>query len=315
MLIKRIIRKFLRIFFKIFKYDKPLGYVFMLHRIAEIENDKLFPNENMKVSPAFLDSQLEILKKTYNIIPASHIPLYLKKRHKKPFIVFTIDDGYKDNLYNALPVFQKHNIPFTVFVTIDFPDQKAVLWWYVLEDLLLKNDLLHLNNGKTYECRTKAEKETAFMEIRAEILKSDQTDLVNQLNRLFYGYKIDWFSKTKELCMTWDEVKLLSEEPLVTIGGHTVHHYNLKQLPESQAAEEILLGNKLLAEKIGKDIDVFAYPFGSPNEANKREYKIITRYFSGLAFIAFGGAVTKLSKRNVLPRIMFTHDFKVEELI
>lgn len=315
MLIKRIIRKFLRTFFKIFKYDKPRGYVFMLHRIAKIENDKLFPNENMKVSPAFLDSQLEILRKTYNIIPASHIPLYLKKRHKKPFIVFTIDDGYKDNLSNALPVFKKYDIPFTVFVTLDFPEQKAVLWWYVLEDLLLKNDSLHLNNGKTYVCRTKAEKETAFMEIRAEILKSEQTDLVNQLNQLFYGYKIDWLSKTKELCMTWDEVKLLSKEPLVTIGGHTVHHYNLKQLPESQATEEILLGNKLLAEKIGKDIDVFAYPFGSPNEADKREYKITARHFSGLAFIAFGGAVTKLSKRNALPRIMFTHDFKVEELI
>ena len=309
MLIKRIIRKFLHVFFKVFKYDEPLGYVFMLHRIAEIEDDKLFPNENMKVSPVFLDSQLEKLKKAYNIIPVSHIPAYLKRRHTKPFIVFTVDDGYKDNLYNALPVFQKHGLPFTVFITLDFPDQKAVLWWYVLEDFLLQNDSLHLNNGKTYICRTKEEKETVFMEIRSEILKLDQTDLVNQLNRLFDSYKINWLSKTKELCMTWDEVKLLSESPLVTIGGHTVHHYNLKQLPESQAMEEILLGNKLLAEKINKDIDMFAYPFGSPNEADKREYKIVEKHFSGLAFIAYGGAVTKLSKRNAIPRIMFTQNF------
>lgn len=314
MIIKRAIRKFSHLFFKIFKHSNPLGYVFMLHRVANIENNKLFPNENMKVSPVFLNSQLEKLKKTYNIISASHIPLYLKKRHKKPFIVFTMDDGYKDNLYNALPVFCKHNIPFTVFVTTDFPNQKAVLWWYVLEDLLLKYDSLHLNNGKTYVCRTKTEKETVFMEIRSEILKLNQTDLINQLNQLFDGYKINWLSKTKELCMTWDEVKILSENSLVTIGGHTVHHYNLKQLPESQATEEIIQGNKLLSEKIGKKIDIFAYPFGSTNEVGKREYKIIKKHFEGLAFIAYGGPVTKLTKKNVIPRIMFTEDFALTQL-
>ena len=108
----------------------------MLHRVDDFETGKLWCNEHMKVTPDFLDSLIIKLKEKYDIIPLTEVPSRLKQKNKRKFIVFTMDDGYKDNLTKALPVFKKHNAPYTIFVTTDFPDKKAVLWWYELEDNL-----------------------------------------------------------------------------------------------------------------------------------------------------------------------------------
>ena len=83
-------------------------------------------------------------------------------KHKRKFAVFTMDDGYKDNLTNALPVFKKHNLPYTIFLATDFMEGKAILWWYVIEDLILGHDEIVLSNGMTIPTKTKHEKEDAL---------------------------------------------------------------------------------------------------------------------------------------------------------
>ena len=55
-------------------------------------------------------------------------------------IVFTLDDGYLDNYTNALPIFIKYNVPFTIYITTSFPDHKFTMWWYALEDIILNSN-------------------------------------------------------------------------------------------------------------------------------------------------------------------------------
>ena len=40
-------------------------------------------------------------------------------------VILTFDDGFRDVYENALPLLQKHSIPFTVFLTTDFVGHKA----------------------------------------------------------------------------------------------------------------------------------------------------------------------------------------------
>ena len=258
--------------------SESLGYIFMLHRVDEFETGHLWCNEHMKVTPAFLDEQIAALKQKYDIIPLEEVSERLSHPKKKKFIVFTMDDGYKDNLTKALPIFKKHDVPYTIFVTTDFPDQKAVLWWYELEDLLLAHDSLTLSNGVSYPARTYQEKCDSFLKIREEILKLNQKDLENELNRLFEGFEIDWTAQCEKLCLSWDDIRSLKNEPLVTIGAHTKHHYNLKQLSSGEEVKmEVDEGCKLLKENAGIEPRVFAYPFGSSTEAGEREYEILSK--------------------------------------
>ena len=241
------------------------GYVLMLHRVAEHNSSGIVENENMKISPAFLDSFIAKCKKKYEIIASDKICEYIKSGNKKKFLVFTFDDGYKDNFSTALPVFEKYDAPFTIFVASDFPNKKAVMWWYGLEELLQQTEKIVLSNGKEYSCKSFDEKNKAFCELRSEILKIEQTQLFGELQKIFSAYQINWHKYCDELCMTWSDVAELVKNPLVTIGAHTAHHYNLHALPSekdvhSEISEGITefkkkIGDKEIIEKLTKQIN------------------------------------------------------------
>jgi peptidoglycan/xylan/chitin deacetylase (PgdA/CDA1 family) len=50
-------------------------------------------------------------------------------------VAITVDDGYRDFLAHAHPVFSKYEIPVTVFPVSDFLDKRTWLWWDQVEYL------------------------------------------------------------------------------------------------------------------------------------------------------------------------------------
>lgn len=288
------------------------GYVLMLHRVAEHNPCGIVENENMKISPAFLDSFIAKCKKKYEIIASDKICEYIKSGNKKKFFVFTFDDGYKDNFTNALPVFEKHNVPFTIFVASDFPNKKAIMWWYGLEELVQQNERIVLNNGQEYFCKTFDEKNKVFCELRSEILKIEQTHLFDELPKMFSAYQIDWRKYCDELCMTWNDVAELVKNSLVTIGAHTAHHYNLHALhTEKDVQNEISEGIAEFKKNINFVPTVFAYPFGSPNEITEREINAVKEMKFKYAFIGTGGGVKKEFELFAVPRIALIENVRL----
>ncbi len=295
-----------------------MGYVFMLHRVGNIDQSKLMANENMKVSPEYLDDFLKFMKSKYDIVRTEEVPSLLNKERNRPFVCFTMDDGYKDNYTTALPIFKKHNVPFTIFLASDFMKGTANLWWYALEDLILNHEEIELSDGSKYTTRTMEEKQDSFMEIRKLILGLNPLVLEDSLYSLFSSYSINWRSRCKELCMTWAEVEELRKEPLVTIGGHTQKHACLKSLPSiDDVRNEVRMGWQMINEYTGLTPEVFAYPFGTKNEADVREFVVLQdmKVFYKLAFRATGGPITKEdSNLYSLPRIILTNNFRWDEM-
>ena len=88
--------------------------ILMLHTV----NDRpdLNPLGVLSVSAKGLDSYLKMFKKwKYQMISMDDL---LNRRYdeKKPYVVLTFDDGYKDNLTVALPVLKKYGARATIFV-------------------------------------------------------------------------------------------------------------------------------------------------------------------------------------------------------
>ena len=287
--------------------DGALGVVFMLHHITNKNPIGIPTNDDLMVSPKFLENIIwKYRKEKFDFISLYELSEIIdsNKKSRHPFIAFTIDDGYLDNYTLALPIFERHKVPFAIFVATDFIDQKAILWWDVLEDLVLHNDILRFNR-QSYPCHTFQEKWDTFRIIREDILKFDQSQLIGTLQKAFSDYHIDWYKPIREKAMTWGQVKELSQHPLCTIGGHTVSHPALNQLSDDDFRQEVRVGIEKLESITGKKIHHFAYPYGSPNEIGEREYRLIKEFNFKTSFISYGGCITEENKNNIthLPRV------------
>lgn len=287
------------------------GYVLMLHRVAEIDRNGISMNENMKVSPSFLENFIQKYRNEYDFIAATEIKERLKSRCRKKFIVFTMDDGYLDNFTEAFPVFEKYNVPFTVFIATDFPNKKCFLWWYTLGNLVLKNNSVKTSDGIVYDCSSLKLKNTAFEKLRARVLCLDQNNLIAEFIKLFRIDSSDIESINDKYCMDWKNIAELHDSPLVTIGAHTARHCNLRALKSACDVEkEINEGVSELKNHIADyNAEVFAYPFGSPFEIGKREIKTAKKIGFSNAFIGYGRGVKRNSDLYALPRIAFTENF------
>ena len=104
---RKLIRRKFRTLFNLV-YNKPIGTIYMLHRVHPFEKGKLSLNENMKVSPEFLERFiLERLDK-YEFLSLDQAIAVIEKKIKltKPFIVFTFDYGYAVNYTYAYPIYK-----------------------------------------------------------------------------------------------------------------------------------------------------------------------------------------------------------------
>lgn len=68
--------------------------------------------------------------------------------------------------------------------------------------------------------------------------------------------------------LTWDEIRKLDDEGLITIGSHTINHPNLASLSEEQQRAEIFGGKQELEKQLGRPVYDLAYPYGSFNETS-----------------------------------------------
>lgn len=291
-----------------------IGLVYMLHHIAKKNPHGIPTNEDLKVSPSFLENIIIKYKKQgFDFISLDQLNKIItsNKKPERPFIAFTIDDGYLDNYTQALPVFERQQVPFTIFVATDFIDKKAILWWDILEKLVLKKNSI-IFDGNRYQCQTFQEKWNVFRILREKILNFDQTKLDILLKESFSEYDIDWLEPIRREAMSWEQVKEISQHPLCKIGGHTVSHLALNKLSEQEFQEEVADGIAKLQSAIGKPIQHFAYPYGSPNEIGEREYDLISRFNFKTVFTAYGGCITENNKQQIthLPRV-YLHERKL----
>lgn len=299
-------------------YYSGMATIFMLHRVHPFDASKLPPNENMKISPEFLETLIiELKAKGFEIISLDRLHALLQGNQiveKK--IVFTLDDGYKDNFDIAYPIFKKHNVPFTIYLTTSMPENEAFLWWYILEDLILNNDEIILSNKLKMNCLTKKDKIKTFFSIRELIISFEPDNFEYRLKDLFKYYEINWRSKCNKMSMSWQDVEVLSKDEIVTIASHTKNHYALNRLSEADIIKEVLSANTLIESKINKKVEHFSYPFGTKNEIGSREFKLLKSMGFKTATTTRNGNIYSEHKKHMecLPRIMLTENYKIKQI-
>lgn len=69
------------------------------------------------VAPDAFERQMRYLARTRAVVPLPELADRLRKGESVAgCVALTFDDGYRDNLENALPILEKYNLPATIFV-------------------------------------------------------------------------------------------------------------------------------------------------------------------------------------------------------
>ena len=68
--------------------------------------------------------------------------------------------------------------------------------------------------------------------------------------------------------LNWEQVRQIDQNPLFTIGSHTVDHLNLADQNADTQRFEIIQGKQQLEAQLGHPVRTFAYPYGAFNAAS-----------------------------------------------
>ena len=256
------------------------GFIFMLHRILpQKEREEFTWNRGLAISPEKLEEWVLFFKsKNFDIVSIDEALKRCEIIGSRKFVVITMDDGYKDNLTLGLPLFEKLNIPVTIYISTCFPNNTTIYWWYFLEEFLQENDHIDLTPiglCLKFECISSEQKSIAFKGIREKLRQADYQTHVRFAAEIC-GIKNLNDVNTK-LNLTWEEVRLLSKSPLITIGAHTVHHVSLSNQTAETAEIEIFSSKKEIEAQTNLDVYHFAYPYGSLGDASKREFSLLKK--------------------------------------
>jgi peptidoglycan/xylan/chitin deacetylase (PgdA/CDA1 family) len=260
------------------RWTQGAGAILMLHHVRPPSKAAFAPNQILEVTPDYLDLVLGRVRALgFDIIPIGEVMARLKAPTSRAFVALTFDDGYIDTVDHALPVLRKHTAPFTVYAAPGFAEATAPLWWIDLEDVVARSDTVvaQLDGGEHHFVTVSlAQKTAAFETIYWTLRKGPEPVLRAEIDRLARKAGIDPLARTRHLCLDWSGLKRLANEPLCTIGAHTLTHPMLAKHPREVAMAEIMDSKQQLEKQLHRDIRHFAYPVGDPGSAAEREFDL-----------------------------------------
>jgi peptidoglycan/xylan/chitin deacetylase (PgdA/CDA1 family) len=146
-------------------------------------------------------------------------------------VLLTFDDGYRDNLENALPILRRYGYPAVLFVPIGFLDGERPL---------------------------PHEESLRLLGIRNETVD-------------------------------WDELAEL-EAGGIRIESHGIGHRPLSELDPAEATREIALSKLRLEERLGREVEAFAFVKGSLADYHPEHASLVQQAGYRLGFTSVSGA-------------------------
>ena len=295
-----------------------LGAIFMLHHVLPGAPEAFSPNRILKITPEFLDDTIrQILEAGFDILSLDEVAERVKDGGKasRPFVAFTLDDAYRDNLEHAAPVFRRYGAPFTVYAPTDYIDGTGDLWWLALEKAIAK--LPHATcviegEALSLPAVSVEDKDAAYHTLYWRLRRIDETVARSIAAELCAEAGVDTSAMCRELVLGWDGLRELAADPLVTIGGHTLRHYALAKLGAGAARHEMAASVARLETELRRPIKHFSYPFGDACSAGAREFDVARELGMVTAVTTRKGMIhaRHASSMMALPRVSLNGDYQ-----
>ncbi len=265
---------------RFFNRDKVT--ILMLHGVAgehpEAGWQPLWP----RLTPADLDRVLAQLAPHYTFValPDAVAMLRGERPPVRHALVLTFDDGYRNNLDEALPVLERHGARPTLFVATGFTGERRPYWIDRLDYALQKAPddarLLHAV-GRDFDLRglDRAGLARGYQSLRLAVKNAVPDDagmlaIFDELSAQLEaaaGTSIDAVLDRDPWAgiAGWDELR--GAAGVADVGSHTVDHLRLDAIEPAEAERQLRESKAAVERELGTDCSLFCYPNGNYNAA------------------------------------------------
>lgn len=287
------------------RYAAPAGDrarlpILFYHRVLR-RSDTLLPTEP---DAAMFDAHMCAVANVFRVLPLEEAVERLGSGTLPARAAcITFDDGYRDNFEIAVPILRRHGLVATFFVATGYLGAGRMFNDTVIEvvrrlpageiDLSWIGLPPHCIGDDASRARLFAEFVGAVKYLPAE-------------QRLAACDRLATFVQDHlpaDLMMTPEQVRDLVRHGM-SVGGHTVDHPILANLPDEQARSQITENRNDLASLIGTAPSLFAYPNGKPGtDYTIAHARMVEEAGYRAAFSTGWGVATRESSTFQLPRI------------
>ncbi len=253
------------------------GVIFTLHHVRPERGFAFEPNRHLSITPDFLDQALTAAREAgLHPVPLEQLPERLRDASdtRRLFCV-TLDDGYRDNAKYAAPMFRKHGVPYTIFVTPGFVERTRTMWWETAEALTRIADSFRFDFGggmETVRIASSGQKWAAFERLAAFVQQADEDEAVAAIEHAARNCGVDGRQIVDDEIMTAAELReLTTSDPLARLGAHTLTHPNLARVDAERLRHELQQSAIRIADYCGCSPKTLAYPYGSRHAVGPRE--------------------------------------------
>jgi peptidoglycan/xylan/chitin deacetylase (PgdA/CDA1 family) len=278
----------------------PRGCLLTFHRAAPTELWEKLPNRDFYLDLEFIDRFLtHLVAQKWDVVTIGEALRRSESAHDNSrYVNFSIDDCYRDTFELVAPVFRRHNVPLTLFVTTGIPDGTASIWPIGLEYALLERDEVLLD-ARVVRLSTPEERRAAYRQIAS---MWDGPDAPRHYAAFCAENRVNMDAMHWAHAITWDMLEALAKDPLIEIGAHTVSHPRISSLAPGDALAEIEGARVRLNQRLGIDVRHFAFPYGRSGDCGPRDFALARKAGFLSAATTRKGLVRGGQDRFSLPR-------------
>ncbi|MGY3590461.1 peptidoglycan/xylan/chitin deacetylase (PgdA/CDA1 family) [Bradyrhizobium sp. USDA 4341] len=219
------------------------------------------------------------------------------------YAALTFDDGYRDNVATALPILERYNAPFTIYVPTGAPKRTLQAWWLGLREMFRSGDTVTVDAmDRRFHCPRLREKMAGLNEV-TEWIHQDYRRIA-MLDPTFRKAGLSLSALNEAYFLDEREVQDLARHPLASIGGHTDSHAALSCLDTESARAEMADNRRYLEQLLQRPVQHFAYPYGDSKACGPREAGLAEEIGFSTAVTTRHGQLSDLKPDHfALPRI------------
>jgi peptidoglycan/xylan/chitin deacetylase (PgdA/CDA1 family) len=227
---------------------------------------------------------------------------------RRPRVVVTFDDGYRDNLTDALPIAESKGVPITVFVTSGILESHNGLWWDRL-GTLLRSRPQHVREidlpvgGRNVHIPLGSSGIRADLDsVRRHLLPLRVTEIERALDAVSEQWQVGSAPPPDARTLTREDLLQLAARDTATIGAHTVDHVRLRDRPAREQQDTISGSKGELEQAIGRAVSHFAYTFGRRDDFDDRSVDAVRSAAFDTACTTIPGTARSSTDPYRLPR-------------